>query len=405
MTSRNSSWRRSGAGRGASSTRRRPAVEGLESRSLLATSVFKFPGLGASAFHQGLAGPVALATQAPTTLTLTGPAVPVTVGQTFIESAIVGVPSGSVTPPSGTVTFRVDGVAIQPASQVNMIGQATALVPPLSAGNHVVTASYSGNFLYAPSTGSTTQSVGKGVTASQLSSNTNFPTSRQSVYLSVVVNVPGSSPGLPQFSGVVTFYDQGTPIGTVPVNPSGFAQLVRTFPVGGHLITAAYAGNGNYTASTSFGVPLTVRPGQIVQGTSGTTVAGVSRFGYHWQPTTLQVFFSAPLDTASAEDANDYRIVGPDHRSIAVLSATYDPASQSVTLVPAERLNLHVTYHLTVIGGGMNGVTDAAGHPLDGAGNGQPGTDSVTTLTARNLVIPGFSAWRTSRFPRFYGLA
>jgi hypothetical protein len=104
------------------------------------------------------------------------------------------------------------------------------------------------------------------------------------------------------------------------------------------------------------------------------------------------------MDPTTVQNPNNYRIVGPGGVTIPVGQAVYDAATDSVTLFPVQRLNLHFAYQLTVVGSVVGGVTDANGVPLDGAGTGVPGTDFVTTLTARNLVIPGFSAAQTFWF-------
>ena len=61
-------------------------------------------------------------------------------------------------------------------------------------------------------------------------------------------------------------------------------------------------------------------------------------------------------------------------------------ASNTVTLRPKTRINLHHTYQLTVIGTGATGVTDSHGLLLDGANNGAPGSNYTASLTWRNVV-------------------
>jgi hypothetical protein len=329
----------------------------------------------------------------------------VTVGQAINYAAVVGVPSGSTTPPTGTVTFKVDGVTVQPPAKVNSSGIATVTLPSLTAGTHTISAAYSGDFLYQPSSTSTPQVVNKATTSVQLTLTPQFPTTSQSVFMNAAVTVPGAGSGFPQFTGSVAFFDNGTPIGSVTVGASGFAQLVRRLSLGGHQITATYGGDVNYLPATSPVANVTVVPGQPGSTAQAPTVVSVQRFGFHWQPTTVSVSYSSPMDEARVQDPNNYRIVGPGGRVIPVVSAVYDPASQSVTLSPRERLNLHFAYQLTVVGTEPNGVTDVDGVPLDGAGTGEPGTDFVTLLTARNLVIPGLDPAGLARFLRFYRLA
>ncbi len=120
-----------------------------------------------------------------------------------------------------------------------------------------------------------------------------------------------------------------------------------------------------------------------------TTVATVQRYGYHALPTTLVVSFSAGLDPTTAQNVQNYTITGPKGQTIAVKSAVYSATNHTVTLKPRARLNVHLTYQLTVHGTTPAGVTDQYGALLDGAGTGVAGSNSTTGITVSNLVIPG----------------
>ena len=52
----------------------------------------------------------------------------------------------------------------------------------------------------------------------------------------------------------------------------------------------------------------------------------------------------------AAENRANYQIVGPAGRRTKVVSAIYDPATDTVTLVPAERISIHRAYRLTIFG-------------------------------------------------------
>jgi hypothetical protein len=60
----------------------------------------------------------------------------------------------------------------------------------------------------------------------------------------------------------------------------------------------------------------------------------------------------------------------------------------TVTLFPAQLLSLHIFYQLTVIGTTPSGLTSATGVPLDGLGNGTPGTNYVRMFSGGILVGP-----------------
>ena len=125
-----------------------------------------------------------------------------------------------------------------------------------------------------------------------------------------------------------------------------------------------------------------------------TTTITIGRLGYHAQPTTLVLSFGSPLDPARALDVRNYRVVslgGPGRGGsrvghvIGILSAVYDPVALTVTLRPAERLDVHNAYRLTVKGTGPTGLAGATGLPL--------GLDFAGSITRSTLVgpAPGFA--------------
>ena len=99
--------------------------------------------------------------------------------------------------------------------------------------------------------------------------------------------------------------------------------------------------------------------------------------------------FDKALDPASAQDPLNYTITNSQGHAIRIASIVYDPSALTVTLSPATRLNVHRSYHLTVIGTAPTGVTDTSGKLLDGALTGHPGSNYTATVTALDLVIPG----------------
>ena len=121
--------------------------------------------------------------------------------------------------------------------------------------------------------------------------------------------------------------------------------------------------------------------------TDGPQVTQVLRYGYHWMPTTVVVTFNQALDPATAQDAHDYTIIGPEHRRIHVKSAEYDASTNTVTLHPSRRINIHYRYELIVDGTAPNGLENLNGLLLDGIGSGQPGSAYRAPLTWRNLVL------------------
>jgi hypothetical protein len=121
---------------------------------------------------------------------------------------------------------------------------------------------------------------------------------------------------------------------------------------------------------------------------SAPTVVSLQRFGFHAQPTTLVLTFSSPMDATSAQNVNNYQLLSPSGAVIPITSAVYDPTAQTVTLSPSQLLNIHDFYQLTVIGMPPSGLTSATGVPLDGAGNGTPGTNFTEMFSGNILAGP-----------------
>jgi large repetitive protein len=150
----------------------------------------------------------------------------------------------------------------------------------------------------------------------------------------------------------------------------------------------AGTGTVNVTVITQGGTSAISAADQFTYAVAAPTVVSLARFGFHMQQTTLVLTFSSALDATPAEDVNNYQILATGGVVIPVSAAVYDPATLTVTLFPAHRLNLHVFYQLTVNGTTPSGLTGATGVPLDGLGNGTSGTNFVRTFSGGILAGP-----------------
>ena len=86
-------------------------------------------------------------------------------------------------------------------------------------------------------------------------------------------------------------------------------------------------------------------------------------------------------NSVAAQNAKDYRIIGPNGRIIRIKSAVYNAATNTVTLHPRKRINIHHRYTLIVDGTNVGGLTNPQGQLLDGADSGNPGSNYRTALT------------------------
>jgi len=149
--------------------------------------------------------------------------------------------------PAGTVTFKNGGAALGTVA-LNGSGVAS-FAASLGVGTHSVTAVYSGNGNFKTSTSAAvSQVVDKAATTSTVTSTVNPSSYHQFVTLNA--HVVGAFGG--QVFGTVTFKSGTVVLGTGLLNATGIATFsTNTLTVAAHSITAVYAGNGNYLASTS----------------------------------------------------------------------------------------------------------------------------------------------------------
>ena len=316
---------------------------------------------------------------------------------TFTATVTPVSPGGGV--PTGTVTF-FDGTQVLGTGTLVSPGVWTLATAALPPGPQSITFSYSGDANFA---GSTSVAFSQSVLApsdTEVVPSMTVLTIGEPLTLVATVTAPAST-GTP--TGTITFVDVttasgtgvtpsvrtnaivsaiafngGTVLGTASLNSGGVATLsVSSLPPGLNMIFAYYGGDSTHFASSSLVADVAIN--------GLTQVTDVTRYGFHAQPTFVLLSFNSPLDATTAENPLNYRIVGPAGRRIAVVKAIYDPATDTVTLVPAERLNIHQRYGLTVIGASPAGVMNSSGQPLDGAANGQAAGNYVTSLTWRNL--------------------
>jgi Pro-kumamolisin, activation domain/Bacterial Ig-like domain (group 3) len=217
--------------------------------------------------------------KAPTTI-IAGPvSLPVQYGNTQqIDGTVLTTSNGIA--PTGTFVFLVDGVQVAgPVPISQSIPYSPRMSPPyawavasttttfLSVGQHTLTAQYSGDAKYAPSTSApasvtVTQALPffGGYGASPASANVN-----QQVTLSA--QMFGSNAGVPP-TGTITFFDGTTNLtGTVTYTSTGSTTLIKSglqasmpytpTTVGVHNITMRYSGDANYLPATT-PVPATL---------------------------------------------------------------------------------------------------------------------------------------------------
>ena len=163
--------------------------------------------------------------------------------------------TGSGGTPTGAVTFK-DGSASLGAASLNTSGVATLSTSTLTGGSHQLTATYGGDSSFNSSTSTAVAyTVNQAGTSTTVSSSSSTINQGQSVTFTATVS--SSTTGTP--TGTVTFYSDGTSLGSASVS-NGQAKLSTTnLAAGSHNITATYGGDTNFLGSTtSPGITQTV---------------------------------------------------------------------------------------------------------------------------------------------------
>ena len=151
-------------------------------------------------------------------------------------------------------------------------------------------------------------------------------------------------------------------------------------------VTPAGTGTMGVTVITPAGTSPVSTASQFTFAVAAPTVVSLVRFGFHMQQTSLVLTFSSALDATPAQNVNNYQIMTTSGQTIPIISAVYDPATLTVTIVPSQLLSLDTFYELTVNGTTPNGLTGATGIPLDGLGNGTSGSNFVKMFGGGILV-------------------
>ena len=122
----------------------------------------------------------------------------------------------------------------------------------LSTGSHSITAIYSGDTNFSGSTSATfLQTVNQASTSTTVTSSLNLSVFGRPVTFTATVSV--SSPGVGTPTGMVTFKDGGTSLGTGALTGGTTATLASAsgLSVATHTITAVYGGDVNFSGGTS----------------------------------------------------------------------------------------------------------------------------------------------------------
>ncbi len=185
-----------------------------------------------------------------TTTSVTASSSVLTYGQAVSFTATV-VPIAGTESPTGSVTFTDNGITLGTSTLTTDAGVATTsmLVTTLPRGPNAIMASYGGDPGSAPSasTAAAPLTVTTAPTELSLGSSVNPSTYGQSVTITASV-FPATGSGE---TGTVTFFSNGSAIGTGSVENGQATLTTATLPVGTDAVTAHYGGDDNFAGSVT----------------------------------------------------------------------------------------------------------------------------------------------------------
>src|ERR1019366_7511390 len=181
------------------------------------------------------------ATSVGTTTSINAVANPIAYGQSASITATV-TPASGTTPPTGTVNLTIDGASTLSASLTN--GAATFVVPGLSTGAHLFSATYIGATAFGPSSTAPAGNLSLNVTRAVLTVTASCSNRVYGQVNTCSANVVGY-----QYTDSAAIVFSGTPTGTTTAARNSPAGSYTATPVPSSL-TLTSSGATNYTVSS-----------------------------------------------------------------------------------------------------------------------------------------------------------
>jgi probable HAF family extracellular repeat protein len=214
---------------------------------------------------------------ASTTTSLSASVNPSVYGQQVILTVNVNPTSPSSLTPSGTVTINDGSTTL---GTVRLGSSDTFNTSILTAGTHIISASYSGDNNFSPSSSAVLNQIVNqaGTTTTLVSVSPNPAILGQPVSFTANVSVvaPGSATST-EPSGTITFSD-GTTKWAATLSGGSAIATISSLTLGSHSVTASYGADANLVASVSAATILSVTPAApaITSPTSGSSTVNSS---------------------------------------------------------------------------------------------------------------------------------
>jgi sugar lactone lactonase YvrE len=206
--------------------------------------------VGGSNANPSSSTPVMIAVKQLTQIALASSANPALTLSSIVVTATVT--NSGVGVATGTVTFMNGSTELGTAT-LNASGVASLTVPPLSAGNYTLQASYAGDIEdFSSTAASLTEGVQLRPTTTGITNSDTDPSNPLQTILIAAVGWTG--PVAP--TGMVTFTSGTTVVGSSQVNSIGIATLNVILASSTESIVAAYSGDASYANSNSLATSI-----------------------------------------------------------------------------------------------------------------------------------------------------
>ena len=308
-----------------------------------------------------------------------------TYGYPLTFTATVAADSPDAGTPTGAVQFLIDGADFGvPVALVNGAAM-SGPIASLGAGPHTLSAVYSGDSTF---TSGTADDLNLIVTKA---------------HLTVSADDHSKSYDGSPFTGFTVHYIgfvNGETQVVVDGQPSFSGTAVGAVNTGSYTITPG-PGNlssTNYDFTTFIAGTLTITPTSTPAPTPPlVTMTNVQIvFNKKHQVSQIVVTFSGPVDATEAQQPGIYRptiagkkgsFTAKNAKLIALKSAAYNAANDTVTLTLKKPFKLSKPVQLQVSGLSPSGLKDTSGRLIDGNRDGQPGGNAVAVLGRGGATI------------------
>lgn len=227
----------------------------------------------------------------------------------------------------------VDSISLRPQQVTQTASASLAALSIFGGGTHLVTANYPGDTSYAASVSNTVS-----LTGSPISTNTALSISpslsvayRATAQLTASIS-PAASQNYTATGSIIFTADATSPLGSSTVTNGQAAVSVNALPVGQHSVSAAYAGDSNFSPSAVTGTFTIVQAGTVTRLSTSTT----SGFLITLTATVSAATSGTPTGTISFLDGTNAQPLG----TVALASGTaslsvanLSPGTHSITAV------------------------------------------------------------------------